>query len=231
MNPGAGGAGSPPRLETCVAVALITRDDRILVQQRGEGSHLEGTWEFPGGKLEPDESWEEGLVREVREELGTTGVAAGIFDEKTFDYPEKRVRLRFYWTVIEGEPSGPHRWVTARELLLLEPVPEANKELIPKIAQVLEGHAEPHDARGERLTVIAWAVGFIPVAVVIAALVFLTIDNFARIEGVDVGKLLEARFGLNLIGGDRAIFLGVFVVAWGLLTGWVYSRTARRSAP
>ena len=218
--------------ETCVAVALITRDDRILVQQRAKGTHLEGTWEFPGGKLEADESWEEALAREVQEELGARGTAAGIFEERTFEYPEKRVRLRFYWTVLEGEPTAPHRWVSARELLLLEPVPEANKALLPKIAQVLEGHANPEEEpRARRLSMVGWTIAMLPVSFVFAALAFLTLDNFARgMYRREIGKLAESAFPLHVLGGNRAVFLGLFLVTEGALVGWIYARTARRTA-
>jgi 8-oxo-dGTP diphosphatase len=201
----------------------------ILVQQRPEGSHLAGKWEFPGGKLEPDESWEEALVREVKEELGCACVPAGIFEEKTFDYPEKRVRLRFYWAALEGEPRGERvRWVTGRELLSLD-VPDANKELLPRLVRVLDEETPEEEPRGARqLGALAWAVFLLPVAFVIATLVFLTLDNLFSVKGRDMGKLLEARFPLHLIGGNRAIFLGLLVAAWGLLWGWVHLRTARR---
>ena len=52
------------------AAALLDRDGRVLVQQRPAGRHHAGLWEFPGGKLEPDESAEAALVRELSEELG-----------------------------------------------------------------------------------------------------------------------------------------------------------------
>lgn len=52
------------------AAALIDRDGRVLVQKRPEGSSHPGLWEFPGGKIETDESPEAALVRELREELG-----------------------------------------------------------------------------------------------------------------------------------------------------------------
>ena len=63
--------GKPPKSSLIVvAAALVDRDGRLLVQQRPEGLSMAGLWEFPGGKLEPGETPEECLVRELREELG-----------------------------------------------------------------------------------------------------------------------------------------------------------------
>ena len=53
-----------------VACALIDPDGRVLIAQRPEGKQLAGLWEFPGGKIEPGETPEEALVRELKEELG-----------------------------------------------------------------------------------------------------------------------------------------------------------------
>jgi 8-oxo-dGTP diphosphatase len=68
--PNSGKAGSA--LFPVVAAALIDGDGRVLVQQRPPGKMMAGLWEFPGGKLEPGESPEAALVRELDEELGIT---------------------------------------------------------------------------------------------------------------------------------------------------------------
>ncbi|MCK0380569.1 (deoxy)nucleoside triphosphate pyrophosphohydrolase, partial [Salmonella sp. L-S3099] len=54
------------------ACALVDADGRVLLTQRPEGKSLAGLWEFPGGKVEPGETPEESLIRELREELGIT---------------------------------------------------------------------------------------------------------------------------------------------------------------
>jgi 8-oxo-dGTP diphosphatase len=55
-----------------VAVALVREDGRVLVQQRAPGRSMAGLWEFPGGKVEPGETPEQALIREIGEELGVT---------------------------------------------------------------------------------------------------------------------------------------------------------------
>ena len=61
---------SEPKLLLVVACALVDVDRRVLIAQRPEGKSLAGLWEFPGGKVEPGESPEAALIRELEEELG-----------------------------------------------------------------------------------------------------------------------------------------------------------------
>ncbi|TVQ53713.1 MAG: 8-oxo-dGTP diphosphatase MutT [Rhodobacteraceae bacterium] len=60
----------PTPLVLVSAVALIDRDGRVLLAQRPEGKSMAGLWEFPGGKVEPGETPEQALIRELHEELG-----------------------------------------------------------------------------------------------------------------------------------------------------------------
>ena len=63
-----GGAGQPVVL--VVAVALVDRDGRVLIARRPQGKQMAGLWEFPGGKVQKDETPEAALIRELAEELG-----------------------------------------------------------------------------------------------------------------------------------------------------------------
>jgi 8-oxo-dGTP diphosphatase len=74
---------------------LIDADGRFLLTSRPEGKVYAGYWEFPGGKLEPGESVEDALRRELHEELGITIGAAEPWKIELVDYPHARVRLHF----------------------------------------------------------------------------------------------------------------------------------------
>jgi 8-oxo-dGTP diphosphatase len=79
-----------------VAAAVIGRNGSVLVARRAKGQHLAQKWEFPGGKIEENESPQECLHRELREELGVTVEVGEFIGESVFSYPEKRVRLLAY---------------------------------------------------------------------------------------------------------------------------------------
>ena len=63
-------AAAPKKVVFVVAVALIDADGRVLIAQRPEGKSMAGLWEFPGGKVDPGETPEAALIRELQEELG-----------------------------------------------------------------------------------------------------------------------------------------------------------------
>jgi 8-oxo-dGTP diphosphatase len=79
-----------------VAAAIIIEDDRVLLTQRKRGSHLEGMWEFPGGKVEADEDPKDALARELREELGIDADVGDIVEVTFHAYETKSVLLLFY---------------------------------------------------------------------------------------------------------------------------------------
>jgi 8-oxo-dGTP diphosphatase len=88
-----------------VAGALFDRLGRVLIAQRPPGKHMAGGWEFPGGKLEPNEDRFEGLQRELREELGVEVLRASPLISYEHAYAERTVFLDL-WLVHEftGEP-------------------------------------------------------------------------------------------------------------------------------
>jgi 8-oxo-dGTP diphosphatase len=121
------------RATLVVAAAIVEQDGRWLMARRLAGTHLEGLWEFPGGKVDPGETLEACLVRELDEELGVAARVGTLRWSTTHDYPDKRVELHFYDCAIEGEPrpllGQELRWVSASELASL-PLPEADAGLV-----------------------------------------------------------------------------------------------------
>ena len=79
-----------------VAAGLVFRDGKLLITQRHPDAHLGGLWEFPGGKREPDETFEACLARELREELGIEIEVGEVLESLTHAYPEKTVVLKFF---------------------------------------------------------------------------------------------------------------------------------------
>jgi 8-oxo-dGTP diphosphatase len=100
---------------------LMDADGCVLLMQRLPGKHLAGTWEFPGGKIEPGESVEHALIRELDEELGVEVLSTALLISLPWHYPEKSVRLHAL-RVIDwcGEPRAreghPLRWVAVDDM-------------------------------------------------------------------------------------------------------------------
>jgi len=90
------GGSSAPRPPVDVAVGvLIDPEGRFLLTSRPVGKAYAGYWEFPGGKVEPGESIEQALRRELQEEIGVTIASAEPWKVEMFDYPHALVRLHF----------------------------------------------------------------------------------------------------------------------------------------
>ena len=95
------------RITVDAAVAVLTRPDGlVLLGKRPEGKPWAGWWEFPGGKIEDGESALHALQRELDEELGTQGTEVYPWLTRSFDYPEKTVRLNFF--MVRGWTEEPH---------------------------------------------------------------------------------------------------------------------------
>jgi mutator protein MutT len=125
----------PHRLE--VAAGLVFRDGRLLITKRPAGSHLAGLWEFPGGKREPAESFEDCLRRELREELGVEVAVGAQVEAIEHEYPGRHVHLRFFHcTLLAGEPQplecAAIRWVTPDQLAH-HAFPAADERLLTRL--------------------------------------------------------------------------------------------------
>jgi len=120
-----------------VAAAVIERDGRFLVTRRQKGVHLEGMWEFPGGKCDAGESPAACLIRELLEELDVDAAVGREIFAITHRYPERSVELHFLACQLTGEPrpllGQEMRWVAREELAALE-FPPADAELIAILA-------------------------------------------------------------------------------------------------
>ena len=119
------------------AVALIDPDGRILIAQRPKGKSMEGLWEFPGGKVEPGESPEAALIRELQEELGIdtweSCLAPLTFASHRYDDFHLLMPL-FACRKWQGTPRSVEgqtlKWVYAQDLRTY-PMPPADIPLIP----------------------------------------------------------------------------------------------------
>jgi 8-oxo-dGTP diphosphatase len=121
-----------------VTAAIVERDGRFLLTRRQIGVHLEGFWEFPGGKCDREEALAACLARELREELDVDARIGEEVFTVTHAYPEKTVELHFFRCEIVGEPrpqlGQEMRWVARGELATLE-FPAADAELIAMLRQ------------------------------------------------------------------------------------------------
>jgi len=121
-----------------VTAAVIERHGRFLVTRRQRGVHLEGYWEFPGGKCDPGETLIACLARELREELAVDAAIGVEVFTTTHAYPGRTVELHFFRCDIQGEPEPQigqeMRWVPRDELRGL-PFPPADSKLIDLLTQ------------------------------------------------------------------------------------------------
>ncbi len=121
--------------------AAILRDSqgRILICQRGEGDSCAGLWEFPGGKRETCEPWEDCAVRELREELGLGVAVCSLYKDFVYSYPDRTIHFQFFNAKIlcgteKMNFSSGMKWVFPRELSDYEFCP-ADVEVVKELAQ------------------------------------------------------------------------------------------------
>lgn len=128
---------------TVVAAALVDSQGRVFVQQRPAGKAMAGLWEFPGGKVEPGESPEAALIRELREELlietETACLAPATFS--TGMIGERPLLLLLYvcrkWRgMIQPQEAAGTRWVTTPQMFALD-MPPADRPLVAMLDALL----------------------------------------------------------------------------------------------
>lgn len=125
-----------------VVAAVIFKDGKVFATQRGYGEFKDG-WEFPGGKIEPGESPEDALRREIREELEVEVNIGDLIDTIEYDYPAFHLSMKCFACTIAG--GSPHlleheaaKWLTSTQLGSVDWLP-ADVTLIPKIEKMVEG--------------------------------------------------------------------------------------------
>ncbi len=134
---------SQNKLLLVVACALVDADRRVLIAQRPEGKSLAGLWEFPGGKVEPGESPEDALIRELEEELGVSTKTACLAPASFASHAYEGFHLLMPLYVCrkwQGEPQlREHqalKWVRPQNLRDY-PMPPADEPLIAALCDLL----------------------------------------------------------------------------------------------
>lgn len=138
-------------LTITVAAGIVIERGRVLLTQRKKGTHLEGAWEFPGGKILPGEDPRAGLERELREELGIDAVAGEVVEVTFHRYDEARkaVLLLFFEAARTPASAEPRpidvaalAWATAQEL---DPsrFPPADVAVLRKVRARLAARGSP----------------------------------------------------------------------------------------
>ncbi|MDE7045142.1 MAG: 8-oxo-dGTP diphosphatase MutT [Acetatifactor sp.] len=125
-----------------VAAAIILHENKIFATQRGYGEFKDG-WEFPGGKIEPGETPQQALIREIREELDTDIEVGELVDTVEYDYPAFHLSMDcFLCRVKSGDlvlkEHEASRWLTQENLNSVDWLP-ADEGLIEKLTAVWPG--------------------------------------------------------------------------------------------
>ncbi|KGY08650.1 8-oxo-dGTP diphosphatase MutT [Vibrio sinaloensis] len=122
-----------------IVAGIIFNQDKsqVFITKRPDDKHKGGFWEFPGGKVEPEESVEQALVRELEEEIGIVTTQQQPFEHLEFDYPEKSLKFDFIAvTQFDGQPYGREGqeglWVKISDLAQYA-FPEANVPILERV--------------------------------------------------------------------------------------------------
>ena len=110
-----------------VVAAIICKEDKVFATQRGYGAYKDG-WEFPGGKIEPGETPQEALVREIKEELDADIIVGELFDVIEYDYPEFHLSMDCFLCSLASEhmeirEHEAAKWLTKEDLETVDWLP------------------------------------------------------------------------------------------------------------
>lgn len=124
-----------------VVAAIIIENDKVFATQRGYGEFKDG-WEFPGGKIEPGETPEEAIVREIREELDTEVEVIELLDTVEYDYPNFHLSMGCFICKIKSgdlvlKEHEAAKWLTKDTLGSVEWLP-ADMGLVREIEKYLK---------------------------------------------------------------------------------------------
>lgn len=128
-------------MKTINVVAAIIRDgNRVFATQRGYGEYKDG-WEFPGGKIEPGETPQQALIREIHEELETVIDVGDLLTTIEYDYPAFHLSMQCFWCrIMEGTPMLKEheaaRWLDPDSLDSVAWLP-ADLSIIPMIKEAI----------------------------------------------------------------------------------------------
>ncbi len=126
-----------------VVAAIILDRNKVFATQRGYGEHKDG-WEFPGGKIEPGETPQQALAREIKEELDTEIAVGDYLSTIEYDYPAFHLSMQCFWCrIVDGTPvlkeHEAARWLDMEDLGSVEWLP-ADLSIIELIREQLTDH-------------------------------------------------------------------------------------------
>ncbi|MGY3686079.1 8-oxo-dGTP diphosphatase MutT [Vibrio coralliilyticus] len=125
------------RIHIVAAIIFNSDQSEVFITKRPDDKHKGGFWEFPGGKVESDETIEQAIARELDEEVGIQVTEQSLFEHLEYDYPEKSLKFDFISvTRFENAPYGKEGqqgvWVPVPELADYA-FPEANMPILRRV--------------------------------------------------------------------------------------------------
>ncbi|MDP5254554.1 MULTISPECIES: 8-oxo-dGTP diphosphatase MutT [unclassified Vibrio] len=131
------------RTHIVAAIILHPQRDRIFITRRAQDAHQGGLWEFPGGKVEAQETIEVAINRELQEEVGITVTEQSVFAHFDYDYPDKALVFDFILVdKFQGQPFGKEgqqgQWVAIEQLAQFD-FPTANQPIVEQVMSQFSG--------------------------------------------------------------------------------------------